>query len=124
MDKARRCVEPSLNAAFAASNLSTLECELRYVPIIMPKPMRQRYPARSKLRKKERLYDCSPQLDYDVFVVGAFTDQLKEYLRGVALSGPYLAGLRASPEQVENFNAIMAEVVERILLERPDEMRH
>jgi hypothetical protein len=55
LDRVRRCVGPFLNTAFATSSLSTLEAKLRYVPIVMPEMLRQRYPARSKLRKKERL---------------------------------------------------------------------
>lgn len=124
MDKARRCVSPFLNAAIAASSLATLECQIRYVPIVMPDGMRQRYPARSKLRKKQRLYDCAPQLNYEVFVNGSFEDQLREYLRGIAESAPHLAGLGATPEQIEDFNKIMATAVERILAERPDQTRH
>jgi hypothetical protein len=124
LDKTRRCVEPYLNAAFAASSLATLNAKLRYVPIVMPEDMRVRYPERSKLRKKERLYDCAPQLDYDVFVEGSFEDQLKEYLRGIALSAPHLAGLGATPQQIEDFKQILATAVERILVERPDQTRH
>jgi hypothetical protein len=124
LTKTRRCVEPYLNAAFAASSLATLEGKLRYVPIVMPENMRVRYPERSKLRKKQRIYDCAPQLDYDVFVSGTFEDQLKEYLRGIALSAPHLAGLGATPQQIEDFKQIMASAVERILVERPDQTRH
>jgi hypothetical protein len=79
LNKARRCVEPFLKAAFAASSLATLEGKLRYIPIVMPEGMRQRYPARSELRKKERIYVCAPQLNYDVFVEGNFEDQLRDY---------------------------------------------
>jgi len=124
LDKTRRSAEPFLNAAFAASNLGSLEGKLRYVPIVMPEGMRERYPARSKLRKKERIYDCAPQLDYDVFVHGTFEEQLREYIRGIAESAPHLAGLGATPEQIEDFNRIMATAVERILTERPDQTRH
>jgi len=114
----------NLNVAFAASSLATLDAKLRYVPIVMPKGMRERYPERSKLRKKQRIYDCSPQLNYEVFVEGSFEDQLKEYLRGIALSTPHLKGLGATPEQIADFEKIMKEAVERILVERPDETRH
>jgi hypothetical protein len=124
LNRVRRCVEPFLNAAFAASSLASLECRLRYVPIVMPEGIRQRYPARSQLRKKERIYDCAPQLDYDLFVNGRLEDQLREYLRGIALSGPHLAGLGASPRQIEEFNAILERAAERILTERPDQTRH
>jgi hypothetical protein len=90
----------------------------------MPVGMRERYPARSKLRKKQKIYDCAPQLDYDVFVNGKLEDQLREYLRGIALSAPYLEGLGATPQQIKDFEAIMMTAVERILEERPDQMRH
>lgn len=124
LGKARRNVEPFLNNAFAASSLAALQCELRYVPIVMPEKMHVRYPDRSELRTGESVYLCAPILDYDVFVEGKFEDQLQEYLRGIALSAPHLAGLGASPEQIEEFKAILANAVERIIAERPDQTRH
>jgi hypothetical protein len=124
LDKARRCVQPFLNRAFAGSSLSALQCKLRYVPIVMPESMRARYPERSKLRKTQRIYDCAPILDYDLFVDGTFEAQLQEYLHGIALSAPHLAPLGASPQQIEEFKAIIAGAVARIIVERPDETRH
>jgi len=124
MRTVRQYVGPFLNAAFSASSLANLDCKLRYTPIIMPEGMCERYPARSKLHKKERVYDCSPQLDYEMFVEGSFEDHLREYLRGIALSAPHLAGLGASKEQVEDFEKIMATAAESILAERPDQTRH
>ena len=122
--RTRRSVEPFLNMAFAASSLDTLQCKLRYVPIVMPLRLHARYPARSKLRKKERIYDCAPILDYGVFIEGKFEDQLQEYLRGIALAAPHLEGLGASPQQIEEFKAILASAVERIITEQPDQARH
>ena len=75
LNKARRCVEPFLNAAFATSSLATLEALLRYVPIVMPPDWPRHYPARSKLRKKDRIYDCAPRLNYEVFVEGSFENE-------------------------------------------------
>ena len=123
-ERVRRAAESHLNTAFARSNLATLEITLRYVPIIMPEGMRQRYPARSKLRKKERLYDCSPQLNYDVFVTGSFEAQLREYLQGLCEAAPHLAKLGATPEQINEFNLILTAAVERILVEQPHQTRH
>ncbi|HEX3945362.1 MAG TPA: hypothetical protein VHW69_14875 [Rhizomicrobium sp.] len=122
--KARRSVEPYLNEEFVRTSLATVDGELRYIPIIMPEGMRERYPARSELRKKEKVYVCAPQLDYDVFVHGTFEDQLREYLGGIAESAPHLVGLGATPEQIADFNRIMAAAVERILAERPDQTRY
>ena len=124
LTKVRRCFEPFLNSAFSASSLASLDCKLRYVPIVMPETAHDRYPARSKLRRKERLYDCAPILDYEIFVHGTFEAQLREYLRGIALSTPYLAALGATPQQVAEFGAILATAVERIMLERPDRTRY
>lgn len=120
LNKARRLVEPYLNAAFSASSLATLQCKLRYVPIVMPTDMHARYPARSKLRRKERLYDCAPILNYGVFVDGSIENQLKEYLRGIALSTPHLAELGASPKQIKDFEMILATAAERILAGSPN----
>ena len=123
-EEIRKCVEPRLNAAFTDSALSDLNRELRYVPIIVPEGLRERYSARSELREKERIYVCAPQLDYAVFVSGSFDDQLREYVRGIAGSAPYLAGLGATPEQIKEFEEIIATVVERILAERPKQTEH
>jgi hypothetical protein len=117
-ERARHAVEPYLNEAFSASSLATLEGKLRYVPIIMPVGMRERYPARSKLRKKERIYDCAPQLNYDVFVEGTFKEQLQEYVRGISESSPYLVGLGATPQQVADFDRIMATTVDGVLAKK------
>jgi hypothetical protein len=124
IDKTRRLVEPLLNAAFLQSSLGSLQCTLRYVPIVMPEDMHARYPARSKLRKKQRIYDCAPLLAYQVFVDGAFEDQVREYFRGIGLSAPHLADLGASPAQIKDFEAIMANVPEQICANRLDQTRH
>jgi hypothetical protein len=83
--------------------------------------MRERYPARSKLRKSQRIYDCAPQLDYDIFVQGSFEDQLRGCLRGIASSAPQLASLGASSQQIREFEKIVGDAAERILLGRPDQ---
>jgi hypothetical protein len=120
----RRAVEPYLNAAFAESSLADVQAKFRYVPIVMPEEMHARYPARSKLRKKERVYDCAPILNYDTFVNGNFQDQLREYLRGIALCSPHLDGIGLSAEQIREFEAILNEACERIMAERSDQTRH
>lgn len=114
MDKIRRLVQPYLTSRFAAEKLAPLECKIRYVPIVMPKEMHAKYPTRSRLHKKQKLYDCSPSLDYDTFENGRFDDQLKEYLRGISLSAPHLADLGASPEQIGEFVQILDETFKEI----------
>ena len=123
-DAVRLCVVPFLNAAFAASSLSGLNCELRYIPIVMPEDMRERYPARSRRVRGQRAYDCCPQLDYIIFVEGTFEAQLREYIRGIATSAPFLPALGASPQQVRDFTSILESAVGRLLAERPGQTRH
>jgi hypothetical protein len=110
-----RLVEPLLNEALGRSSLANTDAKLRYVPIVMPDGMRERYPARSKLRKKEMIYDCAPQLNYDIFVSGTFEQQLREYILGIESSAPHLAGLGASPEQINEFKQLMSVITNRIL---------
>lgn len=124
LERARNCVEPYLNSAFANSSLAWLNCKIRYIPIVMPEKLRSWYPARSKLRRKQNLYDCAPQLNYDLFVDGKFEDQLREYLRGIGECAPHLAKFGASPDQIEEFEAILLNAVDQIMKERPDQTRH
>jgi hypothetical protein len=114
MRQVRQRVEPFLNAAFETSVLAEIPITLRYVPIIMPEGVRERYPARSKVSKKENLYDCAPQLNYEVFVEGTFAEQVDEYLRGIALSVPHLAKLGASQQQIEELKRILKDAADQI----------
>jgi hypothetical protein len=59
-----------------------------------------------------------------VFVDGTFEDQLKEYLDGIAPSARYLAGLGASKQQIEDFEAILASAANSILAEQSAQTRH
>jgi hypothetical protein len=120
----RRAVEPLLNTLFAQSALSALDCKLRYVPIIMPSDMATRYPARSRLRLKDGIYDCAPQLGYETFVNGTFEQQLTAYVDGIRSSAPHLAKLGASQAQIAEFEQILNRAVERALANELDQTRH
>jgi hypothetical protein len=109
VDTVRHSIEPYLNMAFSQSILSTLEITLRFVPIIMRPEWALRYPARSKARIKARVYDCAPQLDYEIFVSGCRQEQVAEYIRGVELSAQHLPKFGATRQQVDVFLEIMAE---------------
>jgi hypothetical protein len=122
--RAAECVEQYLNAAFAKSSLAAVDMELRYVPIVMPIDMQDRYPERSKARVKQRIYDCAPHLDYDLFVFGTLEEQLNEYLRGIGQAAPHLRRFGLTTEQVREFEQILASASDRILRERPDQTRH
>lgn len=111
----RQSVEPYLNAAFKKSSLATLACKLRYVPIIMAEGTRENFPPRSKLQKKERIYDCAPQLNYEAFVNGTYEDQLRTYVDGIKETAPHLADFGATEQQIRDFQTILSNAAENIL---------
>lgn len=110
----RRRVEPYLNAAFTRSSLGAVEAKIRYIPIVMDEEARPRYPARSRMRKKERLYDCAPQLDYETFVSGSWNDQVRVYLNGLRECAPRLLELDASKAQAQEFLDILDRAIEEL----------
>lgn len=106
-----------------SDSLRALDCSVRYVPIIMGETRRERYPARSRLRKKQRLYDCAPQLAYEPFVSGTRLAQLVEYCRGLGEAVDHLPALGASTSQTEEFRSILEAAPQAIydrLLSEPD----
>ena len=121
LERARRLVEPHLTAEFARLSLPVLDCEIQYVPIVMPEDMHSRYPARSKLRKKRKLFGCAPQLDYHVFVEGDLRAQLTEYVTGILESADHLAALGASQEQISQFKNVLKETPDLLLLQHSDQ---
>lgn len=103
VDRTRRRVQPHLNALLEASALSKCAVKIRYVPIVMPSVLQARYPARSKVLKKDHIYDCAPQLDYDVFLNGTPSAQLACYLEGLRECANGLSKLGVTTEQSEIF---------------------
>ncbi len=120
-----RAVQRFLEQQFSASPaLCELPVTVRYIPIIMPEELRARHPARSRLRIKELLYDCAPQLDYQVFVSGSFERQLEEYIRGLTESVPHLEKLGATREQIAEYQAILQQAKDVIIRDELDQTRH
>ena len=72
--KVANLVDPILEAALAKSILGDLDYELLYVPVVMPIEWHDEYTESSRLLKKKRTYNCSPQLDYEAFLKGHFED--------------------------------------------------
>lgn len=105
----RQRVEPYLNAAFSKGALAGLDLKLRYVPIVMPVQMYDKYPERSLARVRLRIYDCAPHLDFELYISGNFKQQLTEYFRGISLAKPHLVKFGATPEQVAEFDQIITE---------------
>jgi hypothetical protein len=110
----RSTVEDNLNEAFRAGTLETFDAKIFYVPIIMDERFRARYPARSRVERKNRIYNCCPQLDYDAFIAAAPAERALIYLEGLRECGAGLAKLGATPAQVAEFDAILTEVGRRV----------
>lgn len=108
-EEVRRLSEPWINRQVSDGDLKTLELKLRYVPIIMPVDMHDKYMQRSRSKLKERIYECAPQLDYRIFVYGTLGQQLSEYFSGIALAVPHLARFGATTRHVAEFERIIAD---------------
>lgn len=115
LERARQCVEAYLSTALAKSSVSNVDLTLRFIPIVMPMDMHERYNERSKARVKQRIYDCAPHLDYDVFVSGTLEQQVCEYLRGIAMSAPHLHKFGITLNQVQEFEQILNSATDQIL---------
>jgi hypothetical protein len=102
-EAARVCalrVADFLETQFAQPILANLDLTLRYVPIIMPPDMRENYSERSRIRLKQRLYDCAPQLDLAAFLSDDTGAKYREFVRGLKTSLPELARLGANTAQI------------------------
>lgn len=111
MHEVRILVKPLLESAVAKGPLAEFDVEIRYVPIIMSKERRERYPARSRLRGKERIYSCCPQLEIEPFVSGTKPERIAVYVEGLRECGPALRKLGATEDQVNAFNQILDDII-------------
>jgi hypothetical protein len=103
----RRPLEQRINEELNRSDLKDLAIKYRYVPIIMPLELLEKYKARSRVSKKNRICDCAPQLDYDLFIDQPFEISLAEYVRGIETAIPSLAKLGLTSEQIALFSDII-----------------
>ncbi len=115
-----RGLEPLIDEAISRSTLSELDCQFLYVPIIMPAGMREHYPARSRLRTKQKSCECAPQLDYQVFVTGTLEQQALEYARGIRTMTPRLAELGVTVEQIAELDTILTQAISTFLRAQED----
>ena len=117
LSQTSRSVTQQLVHALGDGSLAAFDIKLRYIPIIMTADRRARYPARSRVERKNRIYNCCPQLDYDAFVSGTPVERVAIYLDGLRGCGPGLAKLGATPEQVAEFDRILDDTLQ-IVTER------
>jgi len=107
-------VKPLLEAAVAREPLASLDVKIRYIPIIMTEENRARYPARSRVKHKERIFNCCPQLDIQPFLTGSKTERIKTFLSGLRECGPALKKLGATTEQIGAFDRILDETLKKL----------
>lgn len=124
LDKLREVcdlVESQIEVLIFTSALKSFTAKVRYIPIIMTADRRDRYPARSRVERKNRIYNCCPQLDYDAFVSGSPVERVAIYIDGLRGCGPGLAKLGATSEQVTEFDRILDETLQIVTdqLNRP-----
>ncbi len=110
-NKTSLSAEEAIDSAMAESTLREFDAKIRYIPIIMDETGRARYPARSRLERKKRIYNCCPQLPIEPFLTGTARERFEVYIGGLRECGPALAKLGASKEQVAEFDRILDEVL-------------
>ncbi|OYW58806.1 MAG: hypothetical protein B7Z10_11675 [Rhodobacterales bacterium 32-66-7] len=107
MHEVGEAVRISLTDAVAKSTLSELDVRVRYIPIIMKAENLARFPARSRLERKNRIFNCCPQLDIQIFLTGTRSERVAVFVNGLRECGPALAKLGATSEQVAEFDRIL-----------------
>jgi hypothetical protein len=111
VDQVSRAVELAFRDALRSSPLHDIQLTLRYVPIVMPTGLRERYPPRSKARVKQRILDCSPQLSYEPFVGDSFRSQLEAYVQGLRTASLLMPMFGFSPADIREFESLLSKVV-------------
>ena len=108
VEKVRRAFEPVFRELLSDSGLTATKLLLRYVPIVMPPDLVDNYPCHTKARPAQRILDCAPQLDYEIFVRGSFADQVQAYAHGIRAASPLLPKFGFSPANVSDFEMLLS----------------
>ena len=107
--------EAVLAEQVAQTSLRDIAMRIRYIPIIMTEEWRKRYPARSRLERKNRIYNCCPQLPIEPFLTGTKVEQFTVYINGLRECGPALKKLGATDDQVAEFDRALDETLESLV---------
>ena len=103
-------VEQRLNSLLSESRLADVDLQVRYVPIVMPPDLLERYPARSRAHIEKRIIDCSPQLNHSVFSDGTPALRRKEYLAGLRTAKAFMPQFNITSDEIAEFEAILTTV--------------
>jgi len=105
-------IAPLLKKKLERFQIEAGEVELLYVPIIMHSGDKERYPARSCLKRGGRVFNCCPQLDFEVFKSRCKTAILEEYFRGLNEVPSALKKLGATSDEISQFQASLVSLIE------------
>ena len=83
----------------------------------MPVEMHDKYKERSKLVKKQKTYDCAPQLNYELFVNGSMIESINEYARGIETCITSLDGIGLSEAQTIELKELIKQTVEAVVIQ-------
>jgi hypothetical protein len=114
VESVRLAIEPVLADLLRQSQLSAATLLFRYVPIVMPPELLDRYPPRSEARLKERIVDCAPQLDHETFVQGGFGDQVQTYVDGIRTDSALLQQFGLYESDVREFQTLLTRAADHL----------
>ena len=78
-----------------------------------------RYPARSRLERKKRIYNCCPQLEFEPFQLKKQQVAATVYIEGLRECGPALIKLGATAEQAGEFELALDAALEAVRMQAP-----
>lgn len=102
-----RVVRSFLQDEMSKGEFAASDIEVLYVPVVMPEDIIERYPERSRLRRRTKTAICSPQLNYQVFLSESRSEQLAEYLRGLMNVVPLIAKLEGDDVLSSKFSSLI-----------------
>jgi hypothetical protein len=95
-----RLVDNCISRRLEESPARSINIDIGYVPIVMTDPY-NRYPARTKLRIKQRKLDSAPKLDFHRFVNSSVLDAAKIYLAGLIEELPLIRRLGPTDDEYD-----------------------
>lgn len=100
-------VENFINNELQNSTLNKFDTDISYCPIVLSDEFVGVYPARSKMSHKQKIYYCSPKLNFETFHTGTLAEALNEFVVGLQECLPQIQKLGASDKQRESFRLIL-----------------
>jgi hypothetical protein len=106
-----------VNRPEAKRKFDHIDLKIRYTPIIMPPDWLDKYTDRTKVRKKQRILDCAPQLDYNKFREGSYEDSVLEFVSGIDHCLSLLGLLGVSDSSVGQIKRLFRDAAQKIIVE-------